>query len=143
MAMDWKKSFNTPLTPEESRMYNQWLIETSMATGRNLSMDEYDYDMRGWWKENGQVSENGHRTDTYKKPNHPTFSKGSKYSGKDGYVGGDWTENGDGTWTFEASQTNLDVFGEDRLRAYFSKYEKGNTLKVKAKKKLEDLFNGL
>ena len=42
-----------------------------------------DYDMRGFWAENGDRAENGHFPDTWKTPYHKTFSNESKYAPPD------------------------------------------------------------
>lgn len=55
---------------------------------------EQDYDLRGYYQETGGEDAEGHLTDRYKKPNHPTFSKESKYY-KKGMWAGEWTEDGD------------------------------------------------
>ena len=72
--------------------------------------------------------------DTYKKPNHPTFSVESKYNNVDGNIGGKWSED-NGKTIFEPSTTNISNLGEDGLKNYFDKYEKGVELKLPAYKK--------
>lgn len=87
--------------------------------------DLADYDLRGWFAKSGKVAENGHLTDEFKKPNHPTFSDGSIYHGKDGNEGGRWAKQGN-RWQFKASKTNLDNLGPEGLQRYFQKVEPGN-----------------
>lgn len=121
-AKSWKDKYNTQLTAEEEKQFQKWAKEN------NRQNDDYDYDIRGAWKEitSGKMTEadNGHLGDKYKKPNHPTFSDQSIYSGKDGYVGGSWKED-NGTTSFTPSPTNLQNYSMDELRAYFSKVEPG------------------
>ena len=78
---DYSDKFNTVLAPDEEEKYQAW------ATENHREKDVYDYDLRGAWKElqSGTMSEDerGHLGDKYKKPNHPTFSDQSIYSGQD------------------------------------------------------------
>ena len=89
--------------------------------------NEHDYDLRGAFLDNAKAAANGHMTDTFKKPWHPTFSEGSKYSTPD-MPGGKWADDGQGGYTFWASPTNLQYWHPDDLNAYFSRAEKGGTL---------------
>lgn len=76
--------------PDEPK-FQGWLAQQSKATGKDRSRDLEDYDLRGFYSENpGEGMGSGHMTDRYKKPNHPTFSDESKYSGVNGNVGGHW-----------------------------------------------------
>lgn len=84
--------------------------------------DTQDYDMRGAFKAGIKPDERGHLPDTYKKPNHITFSDESVYSGKDGNKGGKWGKDGD-TWTFTPGPTNLKYHSIKELKDYFEKYE--------------------
>ena len=62
----------------------------------------------------------GHLPDTYKKPNHPTFSNESIYSGVDGYVGGTWSRMGNRD-VFSPNMSN--VLSRQELAYYFRQYE--------------------
>lgn len=91
-------AFNTQLSPDEQAAYQQFLAE-SAANGRDLSRDSQDYDLQGWFKSNmGASAPSGHFTDQFKKPNHPTFSDQSQYSGSSlngmPLTGGQWSEAG-------------------------------------------------
>jgi len=108
--------YNTELTPEEEKRFQAW------ATANGRSGDTYDYDMRGWWKENGDKSVEGHFTDKYKKPNHPTFSNESIYHGRDGNVGGEWSGE-EGSMSFTPGRTNLENYTPLMLQDYFTKTE--------------------
>jgi hypothetical protein len=66
--------YNTELSPEDETDFQTW-------KGKNAPRDSgADYDLRGAYKDKLQPAENGHWPDTYKKPNHPTFSNQSKYA---------------------------------------------------------------
>lgn len=124
MARDYSDQFNTKLKPEEEAEFQQW------AKDSGREGDVYDYDLRGAWKASAEEAGNGHLPDTFKKPNHPTFSTDSQYSGKGGATGGTWGKRADGKWTFDASATNLENMGEDGLRQYFSEREPDAVLNV-------------
>lgn len=76
--------YNTQLTPLQ---YAQYMHDM----GRK-STDTQDYDMRGAWLNGARANGNGHFTDQFKKPNHPTFSDQSQYSTPQ-HPGGYWTDN--------------------------------------------------
>ena len=117
---DFTDKYNTKLTPEQEKEFQKWAKEESKRQGRNVLKDLYDYDLRGLFIDGGGFGgSNGHATDTYKKPNHPTFSTGSKYSGVDGYVGGKWSEDKTGHWSFVPSATNFQMHGVERLKEIF------------------------
>jgi hypothetical protein len=125
--LDYTDKYNTSLPPQQERQFQAWTSQQSQAVGRNVSNDLYDYDMRGWWQESGGADlKGGHLTDTYKKPNHPTFSTFSKYHGVDGNEGGQWATKPDGSWSFTPGKTNLQNFSPDELQSYFGKVEPGN-----------------
>ncbi len=113
-APDFSGSYNTALDPAEEAAFQQW-------AGPKTS-DLYDYDLRGAWKSGAAASENGHLPDTFKKPNHPTFSKESQYS-NDKMPGGEWIEQKDGKFSFKPSPYNLQVYGKDALTDYFTQNE--------------------
>lgn len=94
--------YNTPLTPKEEAAYQKWAEERSKIEGRDVLEDQQDYDLRGYWKKNAnaKVAANSHLTDEFKKPNHPTFSEQSKYSGTDSPFGGKFKG---GTWAADGS----------------------------------------
>lgn len=49
-----------------------------------------DYDLRGAWKAGLKPGSDGHWPDTFKRPNHPTFSNESKYANNEGAKPGRW-----------------------------------------------------
>jgi hypothetical protein len=93
---DMTDQYNTDLSPEEEQRYHQW------AEQNNRQKDTFDYDMRGAWKqgERGDPS-TGHFPDTYKKPNHPTFSDQRRYHGAGGRMGGRWDYDETGSETLQ------------------------------------------
>lgn len=118
--------YNTPLTPEEKSKYLEWLKSKDIKP----ATASYDYDMQGAFKAGVAQSENGHFPDTFKKPNHPTFSDQSQYNGVDGFTGGQWIPGANGTFVFNASQTNLQNLGAAGLVNYFKEREPGNTVNL-------------
>lgn len=106
--------YNTKLTPEEEAAFALWAgtfpDEYNKMT-RQLR-DGFDYDLRGFWKAGLKQGSNGHGSDLFKKPNHPTFSVDSLYASEE-MPGGVWTElapaRGDKIpplSTYEPSDTN-------------------------------------
>lgn len=87
-----------------------------------------DYDLRGYWKEYGTLNPtaaNGHLTDTYKQPNHITFSNESKYNNS-ANAGGVWQQLPNGSYTFTPSSFNLQMHSPEEYASYFETYEPGN-----------------
>lgn len=135
--LDFSDKYNTTLpTPDLPTTgteggYLAWVDAQTAATGRNVGNDSYDYDLRGWYKENGpQDLSDAHLTDKYKKPNHPTFSDQSIYHGVDGHVGGTWDKQ-PGTldqYDFTPGPTNYHSI--PALQDYFKQVEPANTLNV-------------
>lgn len=118
----FRDRFNTTLTPEEEGQFVKWAVDN------NRLGDLTDYDLRGFWKAKESFGDNGHGTDKYKKPNHPTFSDQSVYHGHpmEGggvYEGGTWRE-ADGRTSYTPSRTMLQRTHDPRfLTDYFKKYE--------------------
>ena len=82
--------FDTPLTPEQERQFQAWM-QGLRATGQIHQLDMgQDYDFRGAFLSGYRPDANGHWLDTYKKPNHPTFSDESIYSSLTGTYPGSW-----------------------------------------------------
>ena len=114
---DFSERYNTPLSASEMGLYEQWL-KTLPKHQRNV----VDYDMQGAFASGIASNNNGHFSDAFKKPNHPTFSTQSKYSGTDGYVGGEW-RNVLGVDMFVPSKTNIEQNEPSFLREYFKRVE--------------------
>ena len=122
--MDMTDQYNTQLTPEEQQSFEAW----ARAGGKDPQREKNDYDLQGYFKAtNGAPLGEGHLTDQFKKPNHPTFSTESQYHGN-GNQGGAWGQNPDGTYNFTPGATNMQVWGAPALQQYFDTYEKGNKL---------------
>lgn len=113
---DLTSKYNTKLSKEDEAKFQTW------ATDNNRLGDLQNYDMRGWWKQNGTQDTRGHFTDEFKKPNHPTFSDESIYHGTDGNKGGTWGKNGEKD-TFKPSKTNLENMTAADMQDYFAKVE--------------------
>ena len=83
--------------------------------------DMYDYDIKGAWKELAdgrmEIGRNNHLGDTYKKPNHPTFSDESIYHCIDSYYGGHWFEIENEAYIFVPGLTNF--YPPSSLAHYF------------------------
>lgn len=119
---DMTGMFNTKLSPDQEADY-----ETKFKPG-----DSYDYDMRGWYKANPNADPNAegvHYPDTFKKPNHPTFSDQSQYHSDD-TPGGHWDQQPDKSYSFTPSSTNLKYQSKEDLQDYFNRVEKGNKLNL-------------
>ena len=95
--LDFTDRYNTPLDPQNEVLYQAWLRDQSQAAGRDMSNDAYNYDMRGAFLGGAGRADNNHWPDTFKKPNHPSFSSQSMYHGADGHMGGQWGGQ-DGIW---------------------------------------------
>ena len=117
---DFSARYNTQLSPQDEARFLQW------AQANNRLRDLYDYDLRGAFLSGAATAPNGHLPDTFKKPNHPTFSSQSQYSGREGYIGGAWNQDANGAWTFQPGPTNM--MSPDALRQYFQRAEPGNRL---------------
>jgi hypothetical protein len=110
---DLSQQYNTQLSPEQEKAFQQ----------TPYARDTYDYDARGEFAAgSNRDNPTGHGRDTFKKPNHPTFSTGSQYS-TGNETGGQWIDNGDGTWGFMPSATNDDHMSRKALLEYMRAYE--------------------
>jgi len=70
-----RTAFNTPLAEGEQAQFGAW-------KDQNAPNDSgQDYDLQGAYKYGLSPAENGHWSDRFKKPNHPTFSNESQYAG--------------------------------------------------------------
>ena len=119
--------YDTKLEPAMEKQYQEWL--TTLPENQRSTKD---YDLRGYFLAGMmgdpeiQLYNRGkdqHFIDRYKKPNHPTFSDLSMYHNQDGFVGGHWTDLGNGKWTFEAGPTN--TYSKSELAKYMAEAEAG------------------
>jgi hypothetical protein len=119
---DQTANYNTPLSAAQEQAFQRWRSRLP----QNLQSLQ-DYDLRGAWKANAQAAANGHLPDTWKKPNHPTFSDGSIYDSP--YTpAGHWSELPGRHWQFQATPQDLKYRSLDDLLGYFRQVEPGNTL---------------
>lgn len=124
---DYTNSFNTALTPEQEAAYQLW------AKANPRLANTYDYDSRGFWAAGAAAAPNGHGSDHWKKPNHPTFSDQSMYASPDA-PGGHWERDGT-KWTFTTGPTNELHHDQEELQKYFQEVEPGNVLIYSGAKK--------
>ena len=122
--MDLTNQYNTKLTPEEEKNFLTW------AKDNNRLKDPYDYDMRGFWKSGLSQAENAHFPDTFKKPNHPTFSTQSMYHDPEKMPGGEWTQDPQGRTMFIPSPYNLQNMSPNDMRLYFRDVEPNIILRL-------------
>lgn len=133
---DFTDQFNTPLSLDQ-----QFEFDSKYGAG-----DSYDYDMQGFHAANPDVKmdEGQHFPDTFKKPNHPTFSTESKYHGTavdakakyrdDGEIegktheGGEWELLDNNKFAFTPGRTNLEHHSTQELIDYFKKHEPNSRL---------------
>lgn len=120
---DLTSQFNTALSPADEAKFQSW------AKALGPQGNTYDYDLRGAFKAGAGQAANGHFPDTFKKPNHPTFSDQSQYSSQE-TPGGHWEQQPDKTWTFTASPYQLQHHDPEDLQRYFQKVEPHNKLIV-------------
>lgn len=85
-----------------------------------------DYDLKGFYKKYGaaDVEQGQHLTDEFKKPNHITFSKESKYY-KEGMWAGEWTED-----SFNIPEDTPEKKVEELKKYFESGAEPGYKLKM-------------
>jgi hypothetical protein len=78
-------SYDTKLSPEEERAFQEWKRRYAPQDSGE------DYDLRGAFRAGLTPDETGHWPDTFKKPNHETFSDESQYArGEDAFRAGHW-----------------------------------------------------
>lgn len=112
-------------------------LERLKRTGRDISGDAQDYDLQGMYADGGAPAlaglQRGHGVDTYKKPNHPTFSQESKYSTPE-RPGGAWWEDrtSKAGWAFTPSPQMLADGNRtpEGMRRYFDEVEPGVGLRM-------------
>jgi hypothetical protein len=79
-----RAEFETALSPEQESAFHVWKNLNAPADSGA------DYDLRGAFKGGLSPAENGHWPDTFKKPNHPTFSNESIYATERPDLAGRW-----------------------------------------------------
>lgn len=99
-----KDTTGTRLTRAEQIRYEAWRSKLPKAL-----QYEGDYDLKGLWKSNPKIkpSANLHFPDTYKLPNHPTFSNESIYfNDSTRRYAGHWNET-DSSWNYIPYDTSI------------------------------------
>lgn len=81
-------NFETPLADSERKSFSWWKQQNAPDDSGE------DYDLPGAFKAGAQRGPDGHMPDTFKKPNHPTFSKESRYATYAPDRAGSWDEAG-------------------------------------------------
>ena len=94
----YKDAYDTPLSKDEQVLYDMWYRKAVKEKIVN-PIDHGVYDIPGFWQSDEWKRKDGrgHGTDTFKKPNHITFSNESKWSSQQGgspFKGGSWEEDG-------------------------------------------------
>lgn len=89
-----------------------------------------DYDYAAAKAAGVKPDERGHLPDTYKLPNHITFSNESVYHGKNDAEGGQWEKLPGGKWMFTPGRTNLQNYSPDQLQRYFQQFEPDSLLNI-------------
>lgn len=128
-----------PVQPDEgwTARIGKFFSRPPASTGGPIAataQPQADYDMAGYDKEHGAgegektIASGQHLPDTYKLPNHITFSKDSKYSNS-GQEGGTWKQDGD-KWNFTPSAFNLSQHTIQEYMHYFDTVEKDSVLRV-------------
>ena len=117
------KQSETSLTPDEEQDYSlTWKPQ-------NAPRDSgFDYDLRGAYKSDRAGTppardSRGHGADTFKKPNHPAYSAGSKIKDPGGLEPGVWSQDAQGRSEFIPGPANLAYHSPDKLRDYFARVE--------------------
>lgn len=127
-------NYNTKLAAKEEAQFQAW------AQANNKLGDIADYDMRGAWKSGAAQADNGHFPDTFKKPNHPTFSDQSQYHGATNpnggqFIGGNWEDapGGKSMYTPSAEMVRQPGYVTFMQNDYFPKVEPGNIFNMDRK----------
>ena len=126
--------------------YKEWLEYQSKLQKRDVSQDEQDYDLQSYYnslKANPGApgkfdpeASSAHLTDTFKKPNHPTFSKDSMYSIPGIQEGGEWNKDYS---EYTPSDVNVQNMGLKNLENYFEEVEPGKKLNLPKNEKFSKL----
>lgn len=127
MEQDLTNQYNTPLNTFEQAQYDM-MFDPITSSGQ-----KYDYDMQGWFKANQDQDphdDGAHYPDTWKKPNHPTFSDESIYHGVDGNEGGHWDLGDNGRETFVPGKTNYENFTPQQMIDYFKAVDPSSQLNL-------------
>ena len=126
----WQQNYNTPLSAGNEARFQNWMAMQSKARGRDMSGDLENYDLKGYWVGGGYGDTGkGHMPDTYKKPNHVSFSDESKYSGTADpwggkFQGGRWIGDDQNGWSYQPSDQMMKrTHTRNQLQQYFADNE--------------------
>jgi hypothetical protein len=113
----FKRKYNTELSEQEDKQFNDWVKQESLRQGRNILMDIGAYDVKGFWKsgDHNNMDGDNHGSDRWKKPNHPTFSNQSIYHGTGGFYGGEWGEDG----SYHPSRQTRELYSSEYYQQLF------------------------
>lgn len=127
----YNSQYNTAIPADKQAAFDAWFKQQAARKAAERKLPSYDfgqerndYDINGFFLSGQHPAENGHGPDTFKKPNHPTFSNESQYSGRNGELGGKW-ETVNGQSRFTPSATNLKYHSQEELKEYFRTREPG------------------
>ena len=97
---------------------------------KNGGQPDYDVDSYNRAVKSGDIEDTmangGHGPDTFKLPNHPTFSEESVHSTPE-KSGGRWQQGDEDRWYFHPSEHNLKNKSPEELGEYFTNQEKKGT----------------
>lgn len=114
--------------------YKDWIAYKSKMEGRDVSQDEHDYDLEGYFNTLKSTANdpaaNGHLPDTFKKPNHPTFSDQSKYHVPVVQQGGSWNGDENSGFKFTPSNLNKQNMPAGQMQSYFNEVESPEALNL-------------
>ena len=121
-SLKFVSNYNTGLTQDEFNEFWKWANDRYKGQD-NVLYEMGAYDLQGAWKDikAGKIQfdpVNGHLPDTYKKPNHPTFSNESRYHSKE-TPGGKWEQVGN-RWKFYPSKYSVSNYGQDYIKRYLA-----------------------
>lgn len=130
-SLKYVSNYNTGLTQPEFNEFWNW-AKQRYGNQDNVLYEMGNYDLQGAWKaiKNKQIDfdpQTGHLPDTYKKPNHITFSNESRYHDGKNFIGGEWQQNGS-RWKFKPSPQTIQLYGKSNVQKYFSENEKDTDL---------------
>lgn len=130
-SLKYVSNYNTGLTQQEYNQFWDW-AKQRYGSQDNVLYEMGSYDLQGAWKaiKNKEIDfdpQTGHLPDTYKKPNHITFSNESKYSDNKNFIGGQWKQNGQ-RWQYTPSPQTIQLYGKDYLLKYFKENEPDSDL---------------
>lgn len=118
--LKYVSDYNTGLNKNEFNEFWKW-AKDRYGSQDNVLYEMGAYDLQGAWRDikEGKIDfdpETGHLPDTYKKPNHPTFSNESRYSSNE-TPGGEWEKIGD-RWKYKPSKYTLENYGKKYVTDY-------------------------